>query len=152
MIVMLILSSLAAALVPVRDSDEETSSTVSTTIPSTPPPGPGETVEDRIDAGAEEPKTIRIALGDQLALEVAHSEPGEVSIPDLDEVDAVEPGTPAHFDLLPTSAGTYDVRLLDPDVSVGEIIVGPRKPTEKPNDDPQGGDGGGGRNEPATPA
>ncbi len=158
MIVMLMLSSLAAALVPVRDDEEESSSTTATETPAHPPTGPGEAVEARIDAGEGEPKTIRIALGDQLTLQVADNSPGEVSIPDLDLLEAVEPGTPAHFDLLPTSSGTYEVRLLDGDVLLGEIIVGSPSPQPRPEkgsgngDNGAGGGGGGGGANAPTPA
>ncbi len=154
MIVMLMLSSLAAALVPVRDDEEESSSTTTTEMPAQPPTGPREAVEARIDAGEGEPQTIRIALGDQLTLQVADDSPGEVSIPDLDLLEAVEPGTPAHFDLLPTTTGTYEVRLLDGDACSARSSSGRLHRSQSRERVPAAGrtaGGGGGANAP-TPA
>lgn len=125
LIVMLMLSSFAAALVPVSNRDDEDPSTA-TTAPE-PAAGHGKLVRARITADARKPKTIQIALGDQLALAVTATRAGEVEIPDLGELEDVEPGTPARFDLLPLASGTYDVRLVEPNRLLGRIVVGPPK-------------------------
>jgi len=133
MIVMLMLSSFAAALVPVRESDEETST--STSVATVDSQARGRLVEARIDASAREPKTIRIELGDQLTLTVASDTPGEIEIPELGELEDAEAGTPAHFDLLPFEAGTYEVRLVEPERLLGRIVVESSTGKAKPRED-----------------
>ena len=125
MIVMLMLSSFAAALVPPRDSDEETS-TSTTAAKAKAAASQGRLVEERIDASAKETKTIRITLDDHLVLQVASNRAGSVEIPGLGAFEDVEPGTPAHFDLLPYKGGAYDVRLAGSGRLLGQIVVSGR--------------------------
>ena len=132
MVVMLMLSSFAAALVPVRESDEETAT--STSVATLDSHAGGRLVEERIDASAREPRTVRIELGDQLTLTVASDTPGEIEIPELGEFEDAEAGTPAHFDLLPFETGTYEVRLVEPERLLGRIIV--RAPAGKAKANP----------------
>lgn len=127
MIVMLMLSSFAAALVPVRDDEDDTSTSTTAAAPKR-LASEGRTVEKRIDAAAKESKTIRIALGDHLVLEVASNRAGTVEIPALGELEDVEPGTPAHFDLLPYRESAYDVRMVGSGRLLGQIVVTPPPP------------------------
>ena len=126
MLVLLVLSSAVAALIPVeRDALEDTST--STTTKATPPTG--ELVHGRINADRAKPKTIRIAKGDQLDLTVSSSKPGQVEILVFGVLDDVGRFAPAHIDLLPVDRGRYAVRLLPPEPGgrgarvIGRIIV-----------------------------
>src|SRR5688572_16921224 len=96
------ISSFAAALVPLeRDGrDGESSSTTTAETADAPPPAAGKFLIRRIEAG-EERETVRMRLGDQLELAVAADALDEVEIPALDEVEAVTPDSPALFDLFP---------------------------------------------------
>jgi hypothetical protein len=121
MLVLLGVSTIAAALVPVdRDAggDETTSTSTRTAEPPT-----GKLMRKSIDANAEEPKTIRVHVGDQLQLRVKSRRADEVEIPALDELADVDPDADAHFDLLLFEADRYPVRLVDPERKIGTIVV-----------------------------
>jgi hypothetical protein len=62
-------------------------------------------------------------LGRPLHLEVTASRPGSVQIGDDGPIDAVQPESPARFDLLPDEPGSQDIVLLDPPRPVGRLIV-----------------------------
>jgi hypothetical protein len=126
MLVLLGVSTVAAALVPVdRTVDDETT----TTTTSTREAPTGELVPESIDAGADTPTTIRVQVGDQLQLRVTSPEPDEVEIPALDELEDVDPEAPARFDLLLFNRGQFPVRLVEAERKIGEIVV----------DNPKGG-------------
>ena len=107
LLVLLMISSFAAALVPVeRNAREDDSS--STTIDRDrrgPAPAAGKLLV-RTDRGRRAPRTVRIRLGDQLQLAVAADALDEVEIPALGEIEAVDPDSPALFDLFPLEPGT----------------------------------------------
>ena len=73
-----------------------------------------------------------IEAGSRVALEVDAAEPGEVSIEGLGRIAAVEPDTPARFDLLLDREGDYEVTFtpVEGDAeSVGTLSVeGAEKP------------------------
>jgi hypothetical protein len=118
MLVLLVLSSAVAALIPVeRDALKDTSSTTTTTVQE--PPATGELVRRKIDAGAKEPKAIRLAKGDQLELTVTSAKPGVVEIEALGVFEDVDPDFPARIDVLPADQGSYEV-LLVPDAPPGD--------------------------------
>ena len=130
MLTLLVISSVAAALVPVDRDRLEDSSTETTT---TAPPAPrGELVREAIRADARRPARVEIKLGDQLVLRVTSTRPGEVEIPRLGELADVDPDAPARFDLLPSEPGTFRVRFIElaPTVdrtrTIGRIEVSPR--------------------------
>ena len=138
----LVLSSAAAALIPVSDEpDPGSSSTPSTdTAPS------GELVKRTLRvtaAESQEPRTIRLRLGDQLVLRVTSKVADQVEISGLGELDDVGRDSPASFDLLPPEPGTYAVRLVDAEHIVGRIVVRGRgagqdagSPADSPNESP----------------
>jgi len=121
MLVLLLASSIAAALVPVeRDSGSDTSSSPTTEADR---PPTSTVIQRTLDASGKRPATVRLALGDALALTVTAPRPDQVEIADLGELEDVDPGAPARFDLLPREPGTYEVRLLGRDRTVGSIEV-----------------------------
>jgi hypothetical protein len=133
MLVLLGVSTIAAALVPVdRDAgtDETTTTTTSTPAEKRDDSG-GKLVPGFIDAASRKPEVVRIELGDQLALRVTSRRNAEVEIPRIGELEDVGPDAPARFDLLPFEAGRYAVRLVEPRRTIGRIEV--RRPAkEKP--------------------
>jgi len=126
MLVLLGTSTLAAALVP--EPPERQATTSSTTPPRTSPvPAGGELIRASLDAGAKPLETVRMTLGDQLALRVTSSEPAQIEIRGLGLLEDVLPLSPARFDILATRPGRYEVRRLEPDRRLGVIEVAPAR-------------------------
>ena len=123
LLVMLIISSFAAALAPIGpDEAEETT--------KTPPAGApkeeqarGRVVERTVDSGHRRPPNVQVRLGDQLILTVEAERFAEIEIPALGELEDAEPAAPAVFDLLPPDPGEYAVRLLANGERVATIEV-----------------------------
>jgi hypothetical protein len=129
MLVLLAISSVAAALVPVDPeglSDEST--TTSTQTPKRELPA-GRLVSKAIDADRPRPKTVRIELGDQLQLRVSSRRADQVEIPRVGELQDVDRFTPADFDLLPFEPGSYPIRMVEAKRKIGRIVV--TKPKKK---------------------
>ena len=123
MLVLLAVSSVAAALVPVDPeglSDEST--TTSTRAPKRDLTA-GRLVKKAIDADRRHPTTVRIELGDQLQLRVTSRRADQVEIPRVGELQDVDRFTPADFDLLPFERGSYPIRLVEAKRKIGRIVV-----------------------------
>jgi hypothetical protein len=130
LLVLLFVSSLAAALVPIDRSGDSTSTSTTTEVAKTPPEG--REIIKRIDARERKPETIRMRVGDQLRLTVDGRAPDQVEIPRLDLLEPVDLGAPARFDLLADEPGTYLIRLLEARRTIGRLVVRPAKrATEK---------------------
>jgi hypothetical protein len=131
LLVLLFLSSLAAALIPVERSSRDEGSSTTTTQPAATADTGGRLLIRRIDARDDKPRTVRMRLGDQLQLSVDAGGPNQVEIPAFDQLEPVDLGSPATFDLLPDAAGRYPVKLVEGNRTVGRIVVvGPRRPSE----------------------
>jgi hypothetical protein len=125
MLVLLGVSTVAAALVPVdRDAGGDDTTTTSTSSAGAPT---GQLERESINAAADNPTTVRVQVGDQLQLRVSARKADQVEIPALDELEDVDPDAPARFDLLLFEADRYPVRLLDPGRKIGEIVVKPKQ-------------------------
>ena len=123
MLVLLVLSSIAAALIPVnhgrlRDSTMPASTTART-------PGEGRLVTRTVSAAAEHRPTIHLHVGDELRLTVTSPVPNQVQIAAFGELENVDPNLPARFDLLTFDPGKFAVRLVDPPGLVATIDVAP---------------------------
>jgi len=113
---LLLLAALASALVP-RDEGADTP-TPATSLPA------GRTVAEEIPAAKGSDSQVEVRRGDLLELEVAGDVLDTVLIEQLDFLDAIEPTTPARFNLvIDAPAGTYPIRLVDADRRVGSLIV-----------------------------
>lgn len=124
MLVLLFLSSLAAALAPVETRDEQTSSTAPPrTAPSDSPAAEAELVQAELEAGARRRQTVEVAPGDQLQLLVSAPRIGTVELVGLGPTDDVAPGAPARFDVLLPEAGVFPVRFLENGRRIGTIVV-----------------------------
>ena len=124
MLVLLVLSSIAAALIPV-DRGKLSDSTTSTST-TTPVPAQGALITKRVSAAAKKPPTIRMHVNDELRLTVTSPVPNMVEIPEFGELENVDPDLPAQFDLLTFEPGRFAVRLVDPPGLVADIEVAPR--------------------------
>jgi hypothetical protein len=109
MLALLVISSLAASLVPVDPSRLRETTTTTTTANEPKRTGDG-LVRRTVDAGAKRTSTISVPLGDSLELTVTSPTPGLVEVEGLGETDFADPAAPARFDLLPYRIGTYPVR------------------------------------------
>ena len=111
MLALLVLSSIAAALIPVER--DRVPARESTTQPLEPTIDPGTFVHREISADADRRARIEIRVGDQLGLRVTSKKPGLVEIRAFGELENVDPAFPAHFDVLALEPGTFPVRLVD---------------------------------------
>lgn len=123
MLVLLGISTLAAAVIPVELDEDEREEAL--TEPPDVPRAAGELVSARIDARAEDPAVIELRVGDQLALTVRAGRPDQVEIPAVGELRFVGPLAPARFDILAWEEASYAVRLVDADRLIGRIEIGP---------------------------
>ena len=133
LLVLLFLSSLAAALAPVQEGVQSDSST-STTAEAPPPPAPADgeprVVSRALEAPAERPVRVRVRVGDRLELKVTSQRAGTVEIAGLGPTEDVGPRQPAFFDLLLREVETYPVRFLgaeEPDFA-RIVVSSPRMP------------------------
>jgi hypothetical protein len=131
LVVMLVLSTVAALLVPApkRDTQSSTSSTTSTTTTTTSSTTaaeqpPGDIVHARIDADQKaKPAPIRLAVGDELRLQVLARRPDQVELRGFGQIEAVGPHAPAVFDVFAFRPGKFDVEMVDARRTVGQVVV-----------------------------
>jgi hypothetical protein len=127
MVVLLTVSTLAAALVPVRDTDESTEETTTRSTTEATRDPPGELVRATVDGSSSKEQRVEVRVGDQLRLRVTSRRPDEVEIPAFGELRDVARDSPALFDLLPFEAGTYSVRLVEAGRRIARIEVERRR-------------------------
>ena len=116
--VLMLLAALAAGLAP-RDPAGETAAAPVTSLPK------GTDVEEEISAtaGSRERRVV-VHRGDVLRLEVSGDTLDSVLIEQLDRMEAIEPSTPARFELLVDApAGVYPIRLVEADRRIGAIEI-----------------------------
>jgi hypothetical protein len=127
MLILLGISTLVAALVPpksVRDADSESTSTALTeTAPADIPPAGRKLKATPITVGGDQIPVVEIEVGDHLPLTVKSDRADLLEIPALGLVEAVAPGSPAHFDVLATDPGSYGIRFVEADRVVAKIVV-----------------------------
>ena len=104
-------AALVASLSPPleeRRSDttpSESPPTAPPTATATPAPEPSHALE----FDATENESLRVRAGQAATVLVAVEEPGSVDIPDLGLTEPANPHTPARFDILAPSPGSYDL-------------------------------------------
>jgi hypothetical protein len=121
--VLLLLTALAASIAP-RQTADPPATPLRTPETATGAPPTGETVARVIRAAPGADSSVRVRRGDLLELEVTGDVLDTVLIERLDQMDAIEPTTPARFNLLVDApAGTYPIRLVDGDQRIGRLRV-----------------------------
>jgi hypothetical protein len=129
MLVLLLLSTLAAAFLPTPHKKQ------ATPVPKPKhqakarghaprPTNTGLLLVSRMRISNRPPKTVRIERGDELRLEVAAPFGDDVEIPALGLTGTVTPFAPAQFDLLASKIGTFPVRTVDSGRLAGRLLVG----------------------------
>jgi hypothetical protein len=66
---------------------------------------------------------VDVSHGDLISLEVTSDAVDTVEIVGLSDVQAVDPDSPAVFDIYADDAGSYPVRLVEANRQVGELVV-----------------------------
>jgi hypothetical protein len=153
MLVLLVLSTILATLVPVDpDSLREETTSSSTVEAAAPPPPGGDLVEEKISTNAPEPTRIDLRRGDQLALTVTSAKLADrVEIPAFGDSDFVDPDFPAHFDLLALEAGSFPVLLDEARRVIARIRVGEDRGKRQGKDQGRSSDSPGSSNASSTP-
>jgi hypothetical protein len=133
MLALLVLSSIAAALIPVERSrvpllESTTTKPAQAGIPA------GTFVHRRISAQASPPAKIALEVGDQLGLTVRTTSPGLVEIPAFGELANVDPAFPARLDVLALERGRFPVRLVGKR-TIATIVVSGRAEADQPAGD-----------------
>jgi hypothetical protein len=115
--VLMLLTALAAGLAPQPPQDEGP-----TVEPST--LRAGNVVAEEIPAEPGADSRVVVSRGDVLQLEVSGNTLDSVLIERLDRMEAIEPTTPARFEILADApAGVYPIRLVDADRRIGSIEI-----------------------------
>ena len=111
MLILLGLSTLAAALVPQRALRNGTTAgtTTTPTTPSLPITDVLPPVAEITVGGKKFPVVAPVHVGDQLTLLVRSRRPREISIPEFGLIGFATRDTPARFELLPTTPGTFGI-------------------------------------------
>ena len=113
--VLMLLTALAAGLTP---REQQSLSSADGTLPA------GDRVVKRIPADPAANTRVSVQRGDLLELEVAGDRLDSVLIERLDRIDAIEPTTPARFNMVvDATAGIYPIRLVEADQRIGAIVV-----------------------------
>ena len=121
MIVLLFLSSLAAALVPVREEDRRDETGTELTKPEQQPrteQADGALVRATVAAGGK-PETVEVAVGDQLQLRVTAKQADTFELVGLSGTEDAAPNAPAYFDVLIPEAATFRLR----SVTTGKAVA-----------------------------
>jgi hypothetical protein len=165
MLILLGLSTLAAALVPQHalHRDTTTGATATQGTETTPPARPpGRALMVRIKVGGKKvpvvatalckkrkPKCEPLHVGDQLSLEVVSRKEAELEIPTFGLIGVASDNSPAFFQLLPQEPGTIGVLFTSPRRVAARVEVLSakaaaktiRKPKRKPRSRARGGSG-----------
>ncbi len=121
MLVLLVLSSVAAALVPVEERQRDESSTTTTSTSTSELPSGG-LLSRSIDVATRKPTRIKAQAGDLLELVVTSPRPAQVAIPALDELEDTDPELAARFNLYLLDTGKYPVEVIETDGGEGRRI------------------------------
>jgi hypothetical protein len=115
---LMLLSALAAGLAPRQPVSQ---------APAPQPPAPAQgasVVTAEISAAPGSDSRVVVPRGDLLELEVSGDTLDSVLIEQLERIEAIEPLTPARFNILADAPpGLYPIRLVDEDRRIGAIQI-----------------------------
>ena len=115
------LTALAASIAPREPLVRSDRQATPTPTPSPPPSSPNvETVKRKLDTSYPA-KRVVVNEGDLVDLEVSGDVVDSVQL--LDEVAALDPQSPAIFQLLADRPGSYPIELVDAGRQVGTLVV-----------------------------
>jgi hypothetical protein len=114
--VLMLLTALATGLAPEPESEP---------LPAAPAPSrTPDTVEESLSADLAD-QSVQARVGDLVRLEVSGDVLDAVEIEQLDRIDAIEPTTPARFEVIPEQEGVFPIRLIEADRRIGRLDVRP---------------------------
>jgi hypothetical protein len=129
------LTALAASVAP-RDTGTDEPTTPPerpgvvepTTTPESESAAPGPEEEDVVEetlsaAKGASPVRVRARPGQTVILEVQGDVLDEVALTGLDRVEAIAPEAPARFEMYIDQPGRYEIRLLEQNRRLGELLV-----------------------------
>jgi hypothetical protein len=128
------LTALAASIAP-RDTGTDEPPTPSgrpgtvaepTETPELAPasPAPEDVVEETLSAAeGASPVRVRARPGQTVVLEVQGQVFDEVALTGLDRVESIAPEAPARFEIYLDQPGRFEIRLLEADRRLGELLV-----------------------------
>jgi hypothetical protein len=136
MLILLGLSTLAAALVPQHSLRGGTTSDTTTTQPTATAPteaSPAFVPPTKITVGGKKfPVVSPLPVGEQLVLLVRSRFPTQLDIPEFGQVGFATPEAPARFALLPTEPGTFGILFAPGGKVAAQIrVVAPEKKKQK---------------------
>jgi hypothetical protein len=127
--VLIVLTAVAGTIAPAPGPPEQATPTPTPgAIARTPQASPAAEpdppdVRASLSSSRHEPaRRIMARVGDQVAITVRAGAIDSVELGDLD-VEGVEPGVPAHFDLVANDAGSYPLVLLQAGRRIGTLVV-----------------------------
>jgi hypothetical protein len=94
--------------------------------PAAPAPADEDVVEEKLSAAeGASPVRVRARPGQTVKLEVRGGATlfDEVVLAGLDRVEAIAPEAPAHFEIYMDQPGRFEIRLVDADRRLGELLV-----------------------------
>jgi hypothetical protein len=111
MLVLLGLSTLAAALIPQEQGEDGSTQTATqATTTTAAPPSPVYLRPTKITVGGKKlPVVSPVRVGDQLTLVVRSRVPAQIEIPEFGQLAFAAPDAPARFELLAETPGTFGV-------------------------------------------
>ena len=117
LLVVLVVSTVAAALIaPLRQDSEPTPTEEPTRAADAAQAADagdsGRLIEKSVQTPSKDPPTVRMRPGDQLELTVHTRTATQVEIPRLGQVEDAAPDAPAHFSFLASSVGRFEARAL----------------------------------------
>jgi hypothetical protein len=139
MLVLLGLSTLAAALVPNHSLRGGGTTGTTSTQPTTTQPASTERTQPssvvppvaEITVGGKKFPVVPVQAGEQFTLLVLSHRPQQISIPEFGLVGFATADTPARFELLPDTSGTFGILSAGTDKPEGQIQVLARSSKEK---------------------
>jgi hypothetical protein len=114
--VLMLLTALAAGLAPQPDDTDGPPAPRATQSP--------ETVEATLTT-TDADQRVQAQVGDLIRLEIMGDVLDQVQIERLDRIDAIEPLTPARFEVIPETPGVYPIRLIEADRRIGRLDIRP---------------------------
>ena len=130
MLVLLAVSTLAAALVPTPESDDPQPPVTDTVTSGQGPEqeagaangARSALVTARVRVGEGEPETVKVRTGDQLRLLVSGRLADDIAIPAFGLLETMAPFSPARFDLIVDRVGRFPIRAERAERVVGRIF------------------------------
>lgn len=119
--VLMLVSALAAQIAPPPEERGAVSTPSPEPTPSVTPSAKADIREVTVKTSSPRENPIRVRVGDTIRLTVEADELVSVEIKNTDQIETVQPESPAIFNLLVERAGSYPVVVLERDEQIAVI-------------------------------